>query len=137
MKNQVLTPEPSSLDGQTDESIDAAGFRVWPTPDACQAIHLDSCVPFDRIAVRTRRSDYEVVVLPGSAGEVLVRGGDMFSEFRRARLAGSTFGGSAIRMRTIEVGGQLELRVDGQPIVTSTIQAVSRMKPEADRLGAM
>src|SRR6185436_20763430 len=96
-------------------------------PDrAGHAIHLDSCLPFDRIAVRTHRSDYEVVVLPGSSGQVLVRGGRYFTTFQRAALAGSTFGGSAIRLRSIEVGGQLELRVDGHPIVTSTIEAVSR-----------
>jgi hypothetical protein len=73
-------------------------------------------------------SDYEVVVLPGTSGQVLIRGGRYFREFGRARLDGSTLGGSAIRAKTIEVGCRLELHVDGAPIVTSTIQAVSRLK---------
>jgi hypothetical protein len=72
-------------------------------------------------------SNYEVVVLPGSCGDVLVRGGHYFPTFQHAALAGSTFGGTAIRLRTIEVGCRLELRVGGTPIVTSTIEAVSRL----------
>jgi hypothetical protein len=137
MKRLVLTPQPSTLERNADGPFDAVGFHTPPAHPAWHAIHLDSCVPFERIVVRTRRSDYEVVVLPGNDGEVLVRGGLMFGEFRRATLTGSTFGGSAIRVGMIEVGGQLELRVDGQPIVTSTIQAVSRMKPEPEQVGAM
>ena len=125
-KDEVRTPQPATFDHEIDRTSRAAEFPIMAIDAACLAINLDSCLPFDRIAVRTRRSDYEVVVLPGSSGEVLVRGGRYFTTFQRAALAGSTFGGSAIRLRSIEVGGQLELRVDGQPIVTSTIEAVSR-----------
>lgn len=92
----------------------------------CQAIDLEGCSSFERINVRTQRSDYELVVLNGRTGDVMVRGGRYFDEFRRAGLAGSTFGGSSIRARTIEVGGRLELRADGATILTSTIQTVSR-----------
>jgi hypothetical protein len=102
-------------------------LSLWPAGQLWDAIHLDSCLPFEHIAVRTRRTDYEVVVLPGSSGEVLVRGGRFFREFQRARLAGSTFGGSAIRMKTIEVGCPLELHVDGTRIVTSPIESVTRV----------
>jgi hypothetical protein len=116
--------------GIPTQSFDAEEFRIGPGASSCHAIHLDSCVPFDRIAVRTRRTDYEVVVLPGSTGDVLVRGGRFFEEFRRARLAGSTFGGTAIRVNTIEVGCALELHVDGTRIVTSPIEAVSRVQAD-------
>jgi hypothetical protein len=125
-KNEVGTPQPATFDHDIDGTSGTSRFPVVPIDPACHAIHLDSCLPFDRIAVRTHRSDYEVVVLPGSSGKVLVRGGRYFTTFQLAALAGSTFGGSAIRLRSIEVGGQLELRVDGRPIVTSTIEAVSR-----------
>jgi hypothetical protein len=49
-------------------------------------------------------SDYEVVVLPGTSGQVLIRGGRYFSQFGRARLDGSTLGGSAIRAKTWDAG---------------------------------
>jgi hypothetical protein len=136
-RNHVTEPQPSSRSGDTHQSSDAGGFGGWPADPPCHAIHLDSCLPFERLVVRTRMSDYEVVVLSGWSGQVLVRGGRYFSEFRPARLAGSTCGGAAIRVRTIEVGCQLELQTDRTTIVTSTIQSVSRVKLEPDRPGVM
>jgi hypothetical protein len=132
LRNQVPKPEPSSHSGNPHGSVDAVWIRGWPSNAPGDAIHLDACAPFERIAVRTQKSDYELVVLPGSSGEVLVRGGRYFNEFRRAALAGSIFGASAIRVRTIEVGGRLELHADGTTIVTSTIQDVSRVESERD-----
>jgi hypothetical protein len=111
---------------------EAAGFHLCPTDPRSDAIRLDGCSPFERIAVRTLNTDYTVVVLRGSAGDVLVRGGHFFAEFRRARLSGSTFGGSAIRLGMIEVGSRLELLVNGKPIVTSTIQSVSRVQDDVN-----
>ncbi len=92
---------------------------------ASEAVCLTSCSPFDRLEVRTQRTVYDVVVLRGSTGDALVRGGEYFTEFRRARVVGSTFGGSALRLRTIEVGGHLEFNVSGQRVVTSTIRSIS------------
>ena len=92
---------------------------------AVDAIRLNACAPFDHFEVRTQRTVYDVVVLRGSTGEALVRGGRYFTEFRPARVVGSTFGGSSVRLRIIEVGAQLELQVAGQRVVTSTIEAVS------------
>src|SRR5580765_3495400 len=95
----------------------------WPaSPDDIQ---LDSCNELQQIVVKTRRSAYDIIVLSGDAAEVMVRGGQFFPEFRRARIAGSTFGGSALRLRSICVGLHLELHVDGKSFVTSRIQAVS------------
>ena len=134
-RNHVALPEPAPLvpGGNTSRSIEAERLSLWPSEPLWDAIHLDSCLPFEHIAVRTRRTDYEVVVLPGSSGEVLVRGGRFFREFQPARLAGSTFGGSAIRMKTIEVGCPLELLVDGTRIVTSPVESVLRMRENRDR----
>ena len=128
-RNHVAIPEAAPLvpGGNPPRSLEAGRLSLWPAEPLLDAIHLDSCLPFEHIAVRTRRTDYEVVVLPGSASEVLVRGGRFFKEFHRARLAGSTFGGSAIRMKTIEVGCPLELHMDGTRIVTSPIESVTRV----------
>jgi hypothetical protein len=89
------------------------------------AVHLDSCREFDRIVVRTRHSVYELTVLRGTDGDVLVRGGRAFPEFRHARLEGSTAGGSALSVRSVDVGRRMELQVDGRRFVSSTIQAIS------------
>ena len=91
-------------------------------------IRLESCTELDCIVVRTRSSVYEVIVLSGATAEVMVRGGRFFPEFRRATIAGSIFGSSAVKLRSICVGLHLELHVDGQSFVTSRIQSVSRYR---------
>jgi hypothetical protein len=105
----------------------------WLGEPAADAIRLPSRAEFDRFEVRTQRTVYEMVVLNGSTGEVLVRGGDYFREFKRARVTGSTRGGSAVRLRTIEVGARLELHVDGHRVITSTIQSLSPVRTGHDR----
>lgn len=89
------------------------------------AVQLDSCPAFERIVVTTRRSVYDIIVLSGDAGEVMIRGGRFFPDFRRARVAGSTGGGSALKLRSICAGLSLELNANGQRFVTSKIQAIS------------
>jgi hypothetical protein len=115
----------------------AMPLENFPTCQSNDAIQLDSCPPFERIVVRTRRSVYDVVVLSGDPGEVMIRGGRFFPEFRRARVAGSTAGGSVLKLRSICVGLHMELNVNGKRFVTSRIQAISdrglQRTPNEDR----
>jgi hypothetical protein len=89
-------------------------------------LQLASCPALESIVVRTRSSVYELIVLSGDRGEVMIRGGRFFPEFRRATVAGSSFGGSCMKLRSICVGLYLELHTAGRLFVTSRIQAVSR-----------
>ena len=50
--------------------------------------------------------------------------------FRRAKIVGSIFGDSAVKLRSICVGLHLEFWVDGKSFVTSRIQAVSHYGPQ-------
>ena len=99
-------------------------FESWAAPDSDRAVHVDSCRPFERIVVTTQNSVYELIVLGGS--DVLVRGGERFPEFQRARVAGSSRRGSALTLRSLDVGRHMELQADGKYVVTSTIEAISR-----------
>jgi len=97
------------------------------------AIQLDSCAPFERIAVKTHASEYEVTVLSGRTGEVLIRGGRFFPEFRRVVLVGSRVG-RGLTQNTIDVGLRMELCDDLALYTTSPVEAVSRVtfSPRAD-----
>ena len=98
------------------------------TPE--MVVRLDSCAECDWLVVRTCGGHvYDVIVLAGATGAVMVRGGRFFPDFRRATVVGSTFGGSAVKLRTICAGLHLELKVDGKSIVTSSITDVSRRLP--------
>ena len=94
-----------------------------------EAIRLESCCDLDWILVTTRGSQYELVVIDPYRGDVMIRGGRFFPEFRRAIVTGSTFGGSVVRLRTICVGLRLELQVHGKSVLTSQINAASRLRP--------
>src|SRR5438552_2437420 len=115
-----------------DGLMDIAFDCVFPTGTVCRGILLDTCAPFERISVKTRWSHYELVVVDGKSGEVLVRGGHYFSEFQRVWLTGSILGASAIKVLTIVVGCPLEFRADGTRITTSPVESVSRCNGEKD-----
>jgi hypothetical protein len=83
-------------------------------------------MPLESIFVNTRSSIYELIVLQGDRGDVLVRGGRILGAFRRARLVGSTVGGSALKPNIIDVGFRMELSLDGQIMVTSAVETIVR-----------
>ena len=97
------------------------------------AIQLDSCAPFERIAVKTHASEYEVTVLSAQTGEVLIRGGRFFPELRRVVLVGSRVGRGRT-LNTIDVGLRMELCDDMVLYTTSPVEAVSRvtLSPRGD-----
>ena len=107
-----------------------------PETTSDDAIHLESCSELEWIAVETRTSLYDVVVLSGKVGDVMVRGGRFFPRLRRATIAGSSFGGTAVKSRTICVGLHLEFCADGTSFVTSRIQAVSRHREHRPYFGS-
>ena len=101
-------------------------FDELRVPAPGETIELDSSAEFECISVTTRQSVYEIILLSARTGEALVRGGTFFPTFRRATIAGSTFGGSALMIRSVCVGLRLEFVADGTRYVTSPIQTISR-----------
>jgi len=125
-----MTREP--VTGGEAASLEVAlPFEDLATVPPDDTIQLDSCPQFQWILMRTRRSVYDVIVLSGEAGEVMIRGGAFFPEFQLATIVGSTLGGSAVRLGSICAGCHLELHVDGKSFVTSRIETVSLGLPHA------
>jgi hypothetical protein len=112
----------------TGASGDVLGVTVdgWLKRETESAIQLDSCTPFEPIVAKTHGSVYELVVLSGRTGEVMVRGGRFFPEFRPAILIGSTPGGTALKMRSLEVGLRMEFQTDKRFVMTSAVETLSR-----------
>lgn len=100
------------------------------------SVELEACPELAWITVKTSRSTYDVVVLDGDTGEVMVRGGRLFPEFRRATITASLFGGIAVMLRTIAVGLNLEFLVDGTSVITSRVQGISRLHLPVVEVGA-
>jgi hypothetical protein len=78
----------------------------------------------ERLEVRTQNSLYEIIIIEGQSGEILVRGGRFFPELTPARLAGATLGGCFCKMRGIYAGFRMEINANGQRTVTTPVESI-------------
>lgn len=98
---------------------------TWSKDLWTNGVQIDRIGSMEKLAVRTRNSLYEIIVIDGPGGEILVRGGQFFPELTAAYLAGATLGGCICKMRSIYVGFCMEINANGQRIVTSPVQTIS------------
>jgi hypothetical protein len=135
VSRRASNPEPSP-----DAGVDHIGSDLVPrrcTLDgfaeevAVEGIDVREAEPLVPILVNTRNSRYRIIPLRWGASDVLVQGGQLFPEPTAVRLAGSTFGGSFLKMHWITVGMRMEINPGhGGPITTTRVAAV---KIERDR----
>jgi hypothetical protein len=97
----------------------------WSAHDWRGGISVDDLSALERLIVTTANSTYEIVLLAPEKAEVLVRGGAFFPVFTPARLAGSSLGGSFLKLRSVHVGFRLELGTDRGFIITSPVRTVA------------
>lgn len=111
----------------------AALLSTWNDHEWRDGVSIDQLAAFDRITVKTHYSTYEFVVLSPGDGGVLVRGGEFFPEFTRARLAGSTLGGSFLKLRSIHPGFKIEISLGLRYVLTSPVRSISIARPSSSR----
>jgi len=105
----------------------ACTSEAWCAYPWRDGLQVPSLAPLDHLLVRTRNSLYEVIVQQPCRARVLVRGGRFFPEFTRASVAGSSLGGSFLKLHGIYVGFRLELCAAGRAIITSPVQEISHV----------
>jgi len=110
----------------------AALLSTWEAHGWDEAVLLDRLAALDRVVVRTRHSVYDIIVSAPAAGDVLVRGGAFFPEFTPARLAGSTLGGSFVKVRAITRGFRLEFTLGQHFVLTSAVQSIDFIAAHRD-----
>ena len=88
-------------------------------------VQIDRMADLQRVHVRTRNSLYEITVIDGHGGDILLRGGKFFPELTEAHLVGATLGGSLCKMRGIYCGFRMEICHKGQRFTTSNVQSIS------------
>lgn len=113
------TPSPGTTNVPAGAILDRWSEKEWDN-----GVQIDQMEELDSLAVRTRNNIYEITILSGRTGEVMVRGGQFFPKFTPAKLCGATLGGSFLKMRGIYVGFRIEFNLDGQRIITSPVEAV-------------
>jgi hypothetical protein len=91
------------------------------------SIQIDSCSAREAIVVTTRTSVYELLVLRGAQGLLLVRGGRHFPKFRRALFLGSTAHDGSVAPRTIDIGLRMKFVSGNRSFLTSPVQSLCRL----------
>jgi hypothetical protein len=97
----------------------------WSSHAWTEGVQLESVQDLKKLQVRTENSSYEIIVICGRTGEILIRGGRFFPEFTAARLAGSSLGGSFLKLRGIYLGFSLEVHLDQRLIITSRVRNIA------------
>ena len=98
---------------------------TWSSHAWTEGVQLETMQDMEGLTVQTENSTYEITVICGRAGEILIRGGRFFPEFTEARLAGSSLGGSFLKLRGIYIGFNLEIHFDQRMIITSRVRKIS------------
>ena len=104
----------------------------WSAHDWRGGVRVDDLAALERLIVTTANSTYEIVLVSPAHAQVLVRGGAFFPVFTQARLAGSSLGGSFLKLRSVHVGFRLELNTDRGFIITSPVRTVAIAPPVTD-----
>jgi len=107
----------------------SAVLSAWQTYPWRDGIQVDQLTALDRVIVRTKHSVYEIIVISSASAEVMVRGGEFFREFTRARLAGCTLGGSFLKLRSIYIGFHIEFALGDGVIITSPVRSIDLETP--------
>jgi hypothetical protein len=122
-----MTDKPNHEKSKDEETLycpAGAILDTWAKDPWDNGVQIDKMEELEKLAVRTQNNLYEITVLNGRTGEILVRGGTFFPETTPARLAGATLGGSFCKMRGIYVGFRMEISANGQRIITSPVQTI-------------
>ena len=110
----------------------SAILDTWSRHEWKDGVQIDRMQDLERLTVKTLNSTYEITILCGHKGEVLVRGGKFFPEFTNARLSGSSLGGSFLKMHGVYIGFKMEFYTEqlGR-IITTRAQSIDVEKPIA------
>jgi len=85
-------------------------------------VALDDVEPLTELMVRTLNSQYRIVVSDGA--DVILQGGQFFPEPVHAKIDGSGFGGSFLKIGWIGIGFCMEIFALGNRIITSPVRDI-------------
>src|SRR4029453_9652850 len=103
----------------------AAFLDTWSAHDWRYCVQVETLNDLTELTVVTENSTYELTIISAATGEILLRGGRFFPEFTPARLAGSSLGGSFLKLRGIYVGFSLEIHFGKRLIITSRVRKIA------------
>lgn len=102
-------------------SLDAWLAHAWD-----RGVRTDQIDALETLHVQTRNSAYELAVVAGAEGRMLVRGGRYFPEWTAVSYLGCSLGGALLMRHVVHPGFRMEFYSGGRRIVTSPVRGVRR-----------
>lgn len=90
---------------------------------ASEGVNIREMEPLTTLLVQTTNSLYRIIPLEAGRSRIMVQGGRFFPDFVEAHLAGSSFGGTFLKMHWIGGGLQMEINSGGEGFVTSPVRS--------------
>jgi|ERR1700722_17134952 hypothetical protein len=109
---------------ETDSIPAGAVLDTWADDLWTNGVQIDGLEEMEKLIIQTKNTVYEIVVIDGPSGEILIRGGRRFPELTPARLTGATLGGSFCKLRGIYAGFRMEIDANGCRTVTSPVESI-------------
>jgi hypothetical protein len=122
---------PTTMNDTTCVSRAATLAGFTSAVSSTNGVQLRDLPPMTTLLVRTRNSEYKIVVSSGD--EVLVRGGHFFPSLTEARFSGASVGGSFLKVGWIGVGLRMEILAEGRRIVTSPVYDIVTADTTSDQ----
>lgn len=97
----------------------------WSDSSWTSGIQVDRMEDMKKLEIRTRNSLYQITIIDGRSGEILIRGGRLFLQLTPANLAGATLGGCICKLRGIYGGFLMEFTANGQRTITTPVEWIA------------
>ena len=104
--------------------VGATLIDTWLSDPWTNGLQIEDREDMEKLVIRTRNSLYEITIIEGRRGEILLRGGQLFTELTPVRLIGATLGGGFCKVLGIYVGFRMEINAYDQRIVTTPVESI-------------
>jgi len=111
---------------QTTERLLLRGevLDQWLAHSWDDGVRPDQLESLELLRVQTRNSSYDLAILSGCRGHVLVRGGRYFPEWTPVYFLGCSPGGALLKRHSLHTGLRMEFAWDGRRVITSPVCSI-------------
>jgi len=113
-----------AIGADTARLCPGADLNQWAAFKWADGVQLETLTPLQSLVIQTKNTAYDITVLHPRTGDILIQGGRFFPLPTRAKLGGSSLGGSFLKLLGIYTGFCMEIWHDGQAIVTTRVRSM-------------
>jgi hypothetical protein len=104
----------------------SAMLEDWSDHNWTDGVQIAELKGWDTLVIETAHHTYEITIINPATAEVLIRGGELFSEQTPAIILGAFLRTSPLKVRGIYLGFAVEMLAKGKRIITSRVRRIAR-----------